>query len=208
MALTARDEWISRRSWLLAGLAIPLSRLRAAAPLVVSFDGDNLRVAAPDLHFLTGTALERLKDAATVTFLSQVTLFSDAHGTVFKRSAERLVVSYDLWEEKFSVTIPGGSKRRLPNVSAAEAESWCLENLAISAMGLERNRPFWLRFELRTGDGRELASIVGDSGVSLSGLIDLFSRKPGAGEPSWTRTVGPHRLEELPRTPSGRGRIG
>jgi hypothetical protein len=208
MALPARDERISRRSWLLAGLAIPLSGLRAAAPLAVSFDGDNLRVAAPDLHFLTGKALERLKDAATVTFLSQLTLFSDAQGTVFKRAAERLVVSYDLWEEKFSVTIPGGSKRRLPNVSAAEAESWCLENLAISAMGLAPNRPFWLRFDLRTADRKELASIVGDSGVSLTGLIDVFSRKPGVGEPSWTRTVGPFRLQDLPRTPFARGRIG
>jgi hypothetical protein len=208
MALTARDEWISRRSWLLAGLAIPLSRLRAAAPLVVSFDGDNLRVAAPDLHFLTGKALERLKDAATVTFLSQLTLFSDTRGTVFKRTADRLVVSYDLWEEKFSVTIPGGSKRHLPNVSATEAESWCLENLAISAMGVAPNRPFWLRFDLRTADRKELASIVGDSGVSLTSLIDVFSRKPGAGEPTWSRTVGPFRLQDLPRTPSTRGRIG
>jgi hypothetical protein len=208
MALPARDDRISRRSWLLAGMAIPLFRLRAAESLAVSFDGDNLRVAAPDLHFLVGKPLERLKDASTVTFLSQLTLFSDAHGTVFKRAAERLVVSYDLWEEKFSVTIPGGSKRHIPNVSAREAESWCLENLAISALGVERSRPFWLRFELRTADRHELASVVGDSGVSLSGLIDLFSRKPGAGEPSWVRTHGPFRLQDLPRTPSGRGRIG
>src|SRR5438445_12663781 len=127
MAQRARSDRISRRTWLLAGLAIPLCKAGAAETLEVSFDGDNLRVAAPDLHFLTGKALERLKDAATVTFLSQLTLFSDTRGTVFKRTAERLVVSYDLWEEKFSVTIPGGSKRHLPNVSATEAESWCLE---------------------------------------------------------------------------------
>jgi hypothetical protein len=208
MALPARDARISRRSCLLAGLAIPLSRLRAAELLNVSFDGDNLRVAAPGLHFLTGKPLERLKDASTVTFLSQLTLFSDTRGTVIKRAPERLVVSYDLWEEKFSVTIPGGSKRHIPNVSAAEAESWCLDNLAISAMGLAPARPFWLRFELRTADRRELASLVGDSGVSLSGLIDLFSRKPGAGEPSWVRTGGPYRLQDLPRIQTGRGRIG
>src|SRR3954466_7288793 len=119
MALLARDKRISRRSWLLAGLAIPLSRLRAAERLAVSFDGDNLRVAAPDLHFLTGKALERLKDAATVTFLSQLTLFSDPNGTVFKRSPiERLVVSYDLWEKTFSVRIPGGGNRGISNKTA------------------------------------------------------------------------------------------
>ena len=42
---------ISRRSWLLAGLAIPLFRARAADPLKVTYDGDNLHVAAPDLAF-------------------------------------------------------------------------------------------------------------------------------------------------------------
>jgi hypothetical protein len=208
MALSADDHRISRRSWLLAGLAIPVSRLGAAESLGVTFDGDSLRVAAPTLHFLTGKPLERLKDAATVTFISQLTLYSDAQGTVFKRSAERLVVSYDLWEEKFSVTIPGGGKRSLPNATATQAESWCLDNLAISALGLAPDRPFWLRFDLRTADRRELANVVGDSGLSLSGLIDLFSRKPGAGDQFWTLNRGPLRLLDLPRTPSGRGRIG
>jgi hypothetical protein len=208
MALVARDNRISRRSWLLAGMAIPLSRLRAAESLKVSFDGDNLRVAAPSLHFLTGKPLERLQDAATVTYLSQLTLFSDAHGTVYRRAAERLVVSYDLWEEKFSVTIPGRGQRRPFQGGAAQAEAWCLDNLAISALGFAPERPFWLRFDLRTADRRELASVMGDSGLSLTALIDLFSRKAGAGDLSWTANAGPLRLLDLPRTPSGRGRIG
>src|SRR5689334_8761526 len=176
MAHQAREDRISRRSLLLAGLGMgvwPVVRLRAEDALSVSFDGDNLRVAAPGLHFLTGKPLERLKDAATVTFLSQLTLFSDAQGTVFKRSPiERLVVSYDLWEEKFSVTIPGGGKRWIPKVSAAEAESWCLENLAISAMGLTPERPFWLRFDLRTSDRRDIGNVVGDQGLSIGSLIE------------------------------------
>jgi len=65
MAQPARDIRISRRSWLLAGLGIPLLRARAEEPLLVSFDGDNLHVAAPGLHFLTGKPLSRLKDANT-----------------------------------------------------------------------------------------------------------------------------------------------
>jgi hypothetical protein len=208
MALVARDNGISRRSWLLAGLAIPLSRLRAAELLKVSFDGDNLRVAAPTLHFLIGKPLERLQDADTVTFLSQLTLFSDTHGTVFRRTAERLVVSYDLWEKKFSVTIPGRGQRRPFEGDAPQVEAWSLENLAISALGLAPERPFWLRFDLRTATRRDLASVMGDSGLSLSALIDVFSRKVGAGDLSWTANAGPLRLLDLPRTPSGRGRIG
>jgi hypothetical protein len=208
MALPARDYRFSRRSWLLAGLGIGVSRLRAADSLAVSFDGDNLRVTAPGLHFLVGKPLQRLKDAATVTYFSQLTLLSDAQGTVFKRSPiERLVVSYDLWQEKFSVTIPGGGKRHIPNVTAQEAEAWCLENLAISAMGLPPERPFWLRFDLHTTGRRDFGNLVGD-GLSLLGLVDILSRKPGAGDLSWMRRDGPFRLLDLPRTPSGRGRIG
>src|SRR5215470_15829259 len=105
----------------MAGLAVFLSsRGRAEEPLDVSFDGDNLRVFAPGLHFLTGRPLERMKNADTVAFLSQITLYSDAHGTVFRRSPERIVVSFDLWEEKFRVTIPGPAKRSLMNVTAAQ----------------------------------------------------------------------------------------
>jgi hypothetical protein len=207
MAQSARESRISRRSWLLAGLGAGVSGLRGADNLAVSFDGDNLRVAAPGLHFLVGKPLQRLKEAATVTYLSQLTLFGDAQGTVLKRSPiERLVVSYDLWQEKFSVTIPGGGKRSLPNATAAQAESWCLENLAISATGLPPAQPFWVRFDLRTSDRRDLGALVGDRGVSLGSLIDLFSRKASAGDLSWMRHDGPFRLLELPRTP--RGRIG
>jgi len=192
----------------MAGLALGVSRLRAATSLSVSFDGDNLRVGAPNLHFLTGKPLERLKDAATVTFLSQVTLFSDKQGTVFKRATERLVVSYDLWEEKFSVTIPGRGQRKPFTGGATQVEEWALDNLAISAMGMAPEKPFWLRFDLRAVDRREVAEVMGESGLSLSGLIDLLSRKPSAGETSLTANFGPFRLIDLPRTPSGRGRIG
>src|ERR1051325_4373729 len=112
MTRGARNGTISRRSWLLAGLAIPLSSARSEEPLSVSFDGDNLHIAAPELHFLSGRVLSRLKDADTVTFLSQITLFNDAKGaSVFKRVPHRVVVSYALWEDKFAVTILGASTR-------------------------------------------------------------------------------------------------
>src|SRR5262245_61186457 len=107
MARSAQNKGISRRSWLLAGLAIPLSSAPAAEEFTVSFDGDNLHIAAPNLHFLTGRALSRVRDADTVTFFSQISLFGDAQGvTLVRRAAERVVVSYALWEEKFAVNIP------------------------------------------------------------------------------------------------------
>ena len=205
MPLPARRWQISRRSWLLAGLTVPVFPARGAPPIDVTFDGDNLHVSAPSLHFLTGKPLERLKDAATVVFLSQLTLFAENHDMAIRRVPERFVVSYDLWEEKFSVTQLGSSPRSTPHVlSAPAAEAWCLEGLAISALGVAPNRPFWLRFELRTADQKDLAGGAGEPGLNLRSLIELFSRKPGPDDPNWTREVGPLRLEDLRRA-TGRG---
>jgi hypothetical protein len=207
MAHNARIHGISRRSWLLAGLGLPLSRLRAASSLNVTYDGDNLRVTAPDLHFLTGKPLQRLKNADTVAFQAQLTLLSDPSGTVFRAIKKRFVVSYDLWEEKFAVSIPGTSEKPVSRLTAAQTETWCIENLAVSALGLAPDRQFWLKFELRTTAQKELSSVVGDSGISFSLMIDMLSRKPGPNDFYWTRSAGPLRLANLPRN-AGRGRIG
>ncbi|PWU07565.1 MAG: hypothetical protein C5B51_09825 [Terriglobia bacterium] len=201
MAHSARDK-LSRRSWLLAGLALPLYRARAASFLTVSFDGDNLHLAAPQLHFLTGKPLNRLMDGSAVVFFSQLTIFHDERGTVFRRAPERLTVSYDVWEEKFKVVM-AIDRRNGVGLSMGAAETWCLENLAISALGLDPGRPFWLRFDLRAADEKELSSVVGDPGISIRGLIEVFSRKAGADQPHWSLAAGPLRLSDLPRTRRG-----
>lgn len=169
----------------------------------MTFDGDNLHVSAPELHFLTGKPLSRLQDGATVVFLSQLTLLHEDRISVFKRVPERLTVSYDVWEEKFRVTL-GAGLHSASRLSASAAETWCLDNLAISALGMAPERPFWLRFELRTADPRELSVVVGEPGISFSRLIEVLSRKPRADEDHWTLEAGPLRLSDVPRV-SGRG---
>ena len=207
MAQPARGIQLSRRCWLLAGLAAPLFPARSADSLGVTFDGDNLRVAAPNLHFLSGKLLERMKDGASVVYLTQLTLFSDQGITVIRRSpVARFVVSYDIWsEDKFSVTIPVHPPRTAANLSRPATETWCLESLSISAMGMAPDRPFWLRLEMRAGDQRDLSSVLGEPGISLRTLILLLGRKPGENDPLWTRDAGPLRLADLTRTPPGRG---
>ena len=207
MSKHSADPTISRRSWLLAGLAAPLLRGTTHSGLTLSFDGDNLHVAAPELHFLTGRPLSHLQDGATVVFLSQLTIFQDSRGSVWRRAPERLTVSYDVWEDKFSVVL-STANRRVSRLSAGAAETWCLDNLAISALGLKPDRPFWFRLELRTADPKDLSSVVGDPGISISGLIEVFSRKPGAGQDQWLLNAGPVRLAELPRTLARRTRNG
>jgi hypothetical protein len=206
MALHARDR-ISRRSWLLAGLTIPLFRAWGEPLLRVTSDGDNLHVAAPQLHFLAGRPLARLKDGNIVVFLSQLTLFREDRITVIRRKPERFTVSYDLWEEKFQVGM-AVDRRSAARLSLEETETWCLDNLAISALGLETQRPFWLRFELRAASEKEISAVAGDTGISIRSLIEMFSRRAGADEPHWALNAGPLRLGDLPRTSGRRIRIG
>jgi hypothetical protein len=209
MAQPARVTRISRRSWLLAGLAVPLFRARAADSIDVTYDGDNLHVSAPALHFLAGKPLDRLKDASTVVFLSQLTLFAGNRDAPFRKVPDRFVVSYDLWEEKFSVTQLGTTPRSTPRLlSAAAAETWCLEGLAISSMGLVPDRVFWLRLEMRTADANEVSSGVSGPGLSLSDLIGIFARKSAADQTHWTLESRALRLADLARTPGRGTRIG
>lgn len=190
---------ISRRRWLLAGMAIPLSGLRAAQRLNVTWDGDDLHVAAPQLHFLAGKPLERIRDGAAVVFLTQLTLTTDNFTTSLRRTPERFVFSYDLWEEKFSVTMLGAGQRTVSHLSATAAEAWCLDNVAISSTGLPQDRPFWLRLELRAAEPRDEAAVIGESGLNLTRLIEIFSRRPRDQQPQWTADAGPLRLGDLKR---------
>jgi hypothetical protein len=203
MADPSRNGQISRRGWLLAGLAVPLFQVRGGEPFGVTFDGDNLHVSAPTLHLLSGKPLARLKDGATVVYLSQITLFSDAYTTVVGRTTDRFVVSYDIWsDDKFSVVMPG--VRSASNLSAEDTEKWCQKNLAINTTGLAPERPFWLQLDMRTANPKELSSLVNGGGISLGKIIDLLAAKPGADDPQWRRQAGPLRLADLTRTP-GRG---
>jgi hypothetical protein len=190
---------ISRRRWLLAGVAIPLSCLWGAERLRVSWEGDDLHVGAPQLHFLAGKPLDRLKDGAAVVFLTQLTLTTDNFTTSLRRTPERFIFSYDLWEEKFSVTKLGQGQRTVAHLSAVAAEAWCLDNVAISAEGLPQNRPFWLRFELRAAEGKDEAAVIGESGLNLTRMIEIFSRRPRDQQPQWTADAGPLRLGDLKR---------
>jgi len=50
----------------------------------------------------------------------------------------------------------------------------CLENAAISASGLAPDKPFRMRFELRSVQTRDLSRVMGDLGISLTSMIEIF----------------------------------
>ena len=205
MKTRLRETRISRRSWLLAGLTVPLFSARAADSMKVTYDGDNLHVAAPALHFLAGKPLERLKYGDVVAYVAQLELLNEARTAVIRPQKGRFVVSYALWEEKFSVTqlsSTGGAARTAEGLSLAAAESWCFDNLIMSTLGLERDQYYWLRLELRTGTERDFADDL-KIGISIHDLIDLFGRK-NTEVTHWGPLETRVRLADLPRL-AGRG---
>ena len=202
MHIAAWEAKISRRSWLLAGLATPLLHLWAADSLKVQHDGDNLHVAAPNLHFLAGKHLERLKDGDVVAYIAQLELLDESRSEVLKVQKGRFVVSYALWEEKFSVTQLGGAPRTVEGLSATAAETWCLNQFAMPALNLAPDRYYWLRFNLRTGNPRDFAA-DDEVGISIHRLIEILSRK-NSPEVHWGPFEARVRLADLPRT-AGRG---
>jgi hypothetical protein len=192
----------------LAGLAVALG----TGELLLSLRDNNLELSAPRVHFLTGTPLARLHNAAEVPFAVQVTLFSGRPDHVYKRSQERCVFSFDLWEEKFSVAKLEPPRRRTSHLSEQDAEKWCLSTLlTIDVTGVRDTEPLWARLDIRAEDpprnGSLLAGSVSESGVSLTNgltsLVELFSRPPQLAQPHWPLSSEKFTLAELRK--GGRG---
>jgi hypothetical protein len=190
---------VTRRWWLMASFGAPLTMGLSAQALRVRLDGDDLRVAAPQFHFLTGKPLDMLKDGATVVFLTQLSISSEVNAPPIKRAVDRFVVSYDLWEEKFSVMESGAERARVSHLTSAAAEAWCMDHLAVGIGGLAPDKPFWVKLELRAQDARDQAGVVGESGINLTRLIEIFSSPAGTQQMRSEVVAGPMRLLDLKR---------
>ena len=62
--------------------------------------------------------------------------------------------------------------------------------------GVAANEPLWARLEIRAQDGKEAGLPFGrgnitDSGISLTSLIEIFSRPAATAQPHWTVETGP-----------------
>jgi hypothetical protein len=178
----------------------------AEPKLAVHLDGDYLRISAPKLSFLTGSALDRLKNGSSIAFVGQLSVSGNpAAVTPDVRSVARFALSYDIWEEKFSVTRFGDrpdARRTINHLSAPAAERWCLDSMTIEYNRLPAEKPFYVQFDLRQEDPRDPLGIVGDPGINITRLIEIFSRPaPVQGrkgvQARWLMNSGPHRLAEL-----------
>jgi hypothetical protein len=162
--------------------------------------GEELRVSAPKLHFLSGKPLETLRNGTTVAFDIQVSILTDGKGTVLRRNFERFVLSYDVWEERFSVTRMRSTRASASRLTAQAAETWCLERFTFPSAGLPADKPLWVRVDVRAKDARDRQD-SGDEGLSLFTLIDLFSKSARPDGPmQWRAESQPVTLAELRRT--------
>ena len=111
-------------------------------------------------------------------------------------------LSYDIWEEKFSVVKigdrPESRRASQSHLTAQQTQNWCLDNLAIDRSALPADRPFFVQLDLRAEDPHDQLGIVGEPGINITRLIEVFSRPPKVGRPlvAAERAVPSGRSEE------------
>jgi hypothetical protein len=168
-----------------------------AQDLMLRASADQIMVSAPKLHFLSGKPLERLRNGNAVAFDFHLAVLGESKQSILRRNFDRFVISYDLWEEKFSISRMRTSRSAASRLSADAAETWCLDNIAVSSSGLPRDTPVWIRLDIRAQENRDSRPLADDEGISLSSLIEIFSR-PGKQEPNhWRLEAGPVRLADV-----------
>jgi hypothetical protein len=138
-----------------------------------------------------------------VAFDFHLAVLNEGKQSILRRNFDRFVVSYDIWEQKFSVSRMRSSRSSATRLSAEAAETWCLDNIAVSASGLPDDKPVWIRLDIKAQDSRQQTPISEDEGISLSNLIEIFSRRGNQEQNQWRLEAGPVRLHDIQKT-SGR----
>jgi hypothetical protein len=192
-----------RKAWQPTLMVLALLPLTAAVEdLLPRVEGGYLRVAAPGLHILEGDALKRLKDGSAVAYNFQLSLLEYPSRRLERRALEQFVVSYDLWEEKFSIAGGQGARRSVSQLTAPAAEKWCLENITLTTDGVDPSKKFWLNLEVRA-EARDRDPLFAGDGLSLRTLVEIFSRPAGGRQQSWKVQSGPYQLASLRQEASG-----
>jgi hypothetical protein len=196
---------LTRRWWLLAVASAPFAAALGAQQLELRLESGNLiRITAPGFQFLQGKPLERLKNGSSVSFLGQLTISTDANRTIEQRAITRFALSYDIWEERFSAVryplsrVEEASRKSSP-LSEAAIQNWCLESLMADASRFALDQQIWVRLELRMEDTHDTGGLIGEAGISISRLIDLFSKPARPSQDHWQLDAGPFRLMDLKR---------
>ena len=149
-----------------------------AQSVTVARAGDALTVRAPEFDFVRGEPLVRLRDGRSVRVDLELDVLPGPGGPTAAQGRQTFVLSYDLWEQRFAVTLAGTPPRSIAYLTTAAAEDWCLEQLTVpvNALGRLARDPFWIRLAYRVLDAD---SPPADNGAefTLRGLVDALSRR-------------------------------
>ncbi len=179
-----------------AALAVFVHLSGQPAPVTVERDGRLLRLRAPQLNFLAGAPLARLHDGRSVTYIFSASIQIHRGGPRVHGLTRQVVFSYDLWEERFSVVQRDDPKVAASHLTTAAAEAWCVDLLALPVPAVPADKAFVVKLECSLRE--EHAPIAeAPSAATLTGLIDLFSRKEPSAPPRWEASSLPLRLADL-----------
>jgi hypothetical protein len=176
-------------AWAAANLAAQAVTIRRVA--------DAVAVSAPGFTFIKGEPLVRLKEGRSVRADLDLSVLPGPGDPAAAHTRQTFLLSYDLWEERFAVTLIGPASKSAAYLTSAAAEGWCLEQLTVPATALGRlgrDIPFWIRLEYRILGRDNASGGDDDGGFTLRALIDAFSSRRKATE--WTHSIeaGPFRL--------------
>jgi hypothetical protein len=168
----------------------------AAQSLTVRAAGDMLQVRGASLRLIEGVVADHLKDGRSVRVDFEMTILDKAQGAAITQSRQSFILSFDLWEQRYAVTRTGATPRSISHLASRDAESWCLENLALplTALGrFARDLSFWVRLEYRVQDQPSPATEPGPLSP-LGTLIEALSRRRAGEALGRSFESGPFRI--------------
>jgi hypothetical protein len=177
-------------------LVCSMSARAAAQSLTVRAAGDMLQIRGTGLRLIEGVVANHLKDGRTVRVEFDMTILDKARGAAVTQNRQAFVLSFDLWEQRYAVTRASATPRSISHLTARDAESWCLENMALplTALGrFARDLPFWVRVEYRVQDEPPPAAGA-EATFTLRTLIDALSRRRPDESLERSFEVGPFRI--------------
>ena len=195
MSATARRRPYWQATLLTLAFAAVVAPPLLAQTVTVRTVADVLHVQARGFSFIEGPVLTRLKEGRSVRIDFEMTVLAKPGGQVMKQLMQSFALSFDLWEERFAVSRMGVPPGSISHLRQRDAETWCLENLRmpVSALGIGRDTPFWIRLAYRVQDVVAAAEEQGER-YTLRGLIDRLSRRSEEDNLARSIDAGPFRL--------------
>jgi len=174
--------------------------------LLLHAQGTRVDFQAPRIHYLTGRPLDRMRNGQQIAFDIQVSLAAGSQLNTIRQSTARFVISYDVWgdgEKRFHIAKILPDRKNAARLTANEAEAWCVKEMSMEVTGVANNQPLWAHMDIRADKERERRLFgrddITDEGISLNGLIEIFSKLPTTTQPHWSLDTGPVTLEQLRR---------